>query len=236
MDFLPKIQEKFNGVVMDEATHTYSWNGKKLKGSVSSKLKAYCKPFDVYGMAPHSARKEGCTVEEILKRWQDKGDESRVRGHRVHTFGELYAMNRSISASCPQERALVSFFDSLPPWIIVIAVEVKMVHHQLKFPGTMDLLLFDIKNNHFIIADYKTNEDLFKNYKGQTLLYPFHHLLDSPFNKYQLQLSFYQILFEQTGFNVGRRVLVWLKMDGSFDAWDTADFTHQLKIDLKLIA
>ena len=83
-----------------------------------------------------------------------------------------------------------------------------------------------------LIPTHNTNEDLFKNYKGKTLLEPFSNLLDSPFNKYQLQLSMYQLLFEQCGYEVESRRIIWLKPNGVYENFKTEDLTQELLKEL----
>ena len=83
-----------------------------------------------------------------------------------------------------------------------------------------------------LIPTHNTNEDLFKNYKGKTLLAPFEDLLDSPYNKYQLQLSMYQLLFEQCGFEVESRRIIWLKPNGTYENFKTEDLTQKLLKEL----
>ena len=95
--------------------------------------------------------------------------------------------------------------------------------------GTADIILYNTKTNKFIIADYKTNIDLFKNYKGKKMLIPFQDKLDMPFSKYELQLSFYQNLFEQCGYEVEDRKIIWLREDGTFEVYKTEDLTEKLK-------
>ena len=83
-----------------------------------------------------------------------------------------------------------------------------------------------------LIPTHNTNKDLFKNYKGKTLLAPFENLLDSPYNKYQLQLSMYQLLFEQCGFEVESRRIIWLKPNGTYENFKTEDLTQKLLKEL----
>ena len=93
----------------------------------------------------------------------------------------------------------------------------------------MDILLFDTKNQTYIIADYKTNRDLFKNFQGQTMLGPFEYKWDRPFSHYEIQLSYYQILIEQIlGITVSRRIVVYLGLDGEFTMYDCEDVRHLL--------
>ena len=143
-------------------------------------------------------------------------------------FGEHYVYNRNMKPSCPQEEAIVKFWNDVPDHIVPCKMELQMYHKYFMFAGTCDILLYDTKNKTFILGDYKTNEDLFKNFKQKRLLYPFNNLLDSPFNKYQLQLSFYQILFEQIGLRISSRKLIWLSKDGTYKMYDTEDYTLPL--------
>ena len=65
------------------------------------------------------------------------------------------------------------------------------------------------------------------------MLGPFKDLLDMPLNHYQLQLSFYQILFEQLGLRVESRKIIWVKPTGDYEMYDTQDYTSILKDYLK---
>ena len=62
------------------------------------------------------------------------------------------------------------------------------------------------------------------------MLPPFDMLDDSPYNHYQIQLSYYQILLQQLGFRISDRMLVWLKPEGGFEIYNTSDFTNTLKM------
>lgn len=79
------------------------------------------------------------------------------------------------------------------------------------------------------ITTHNTNSDLYKNFKGQMLLEPFNKMLDTPFNKYQIQLALYQMLFELTGEKIAKRELVWFRPDGTFLILECDDLTPILK-------
>ena len=64
---------------------------------------------------------------------------------------------------------------------------------------------------------------------GKKMYDPFSNLLDSPYNHYQLQLSLYQLLLEEVGFEVENRHIVWLLPDGEYKIYQTRDFTSILK-------
>lgn len=76
---------------------------------------------------------------------------------------------------------------------------------------------------------HNTNEELFKNFKGQKLKAPLDNLLDTKFNKYQIQFSFYQILLQQIPeVEVESRILVWVKDSGKYELFPTEDLTDVL--------
>jgi hypothetical protein len=232
MDLANKLIQPFSNLTFEEKKHKYFVEGKPIKTSVSGLISEFYEHFNAQAVAPYSARKLGITTEEVLKQWADINQESRDRGHRVHNFGELYQFDRSLKPSCPQEEAIVAFWASLPEHIIPVAAELRMYHFKYLFAGTADIILFDTKTQTYIIADYKTNKDLFKNFKNKTMLAPFEALLDCPLNHYVVQLSYYQLLLEQIGVRVTKRVIIWLGLDGKFTCINTDDVTSILKTTL----
>lgn len=230
-----QINSFFEGLVLNHDTHTYTVPGRKNPlPSVSGLIKEFTIPFDAKAVSERIAGKG--RGAELRKSWKAIADEACDRGNRVHDFGERYMFDRSLIPSCPQEKAVKKFWDELPEFIVPIMPELQMYHKQFFFAGTADILLYDKRTDSIVIADYKTNKDLFKNYKEKTLVGPFTHLLDSPFNKYQLQFSYYQLLLEQTGLRVSSRKLIWLERNGNYKMFDTEDFTHELYNTLKIAA
>jgi ATP-dependent exoDNAse (exonuclease V) beta subunit len=232
MELLTKIQKPFSNLTFEEKRHRYYVEGQPISKSVSALIGDFYEHFDAQQVAPHSAAKMGLTTEEVLAHWAAINQESRDRGHRVHNFGEVYQFNRNLKPSCPQEGAIVKFWQDVPEHILPLAAELRMYHFKHLFAGTADIILFDTKTQTYIIADYKTNKDLFKNYMGKTMIGPFNHLLDMPLNHYVIQLSYYQLLLEQIGVKVSRRVIIWLGLDGNYQLFDTEDVTDILKITL----
>lgn len=222
------IEVFFRELEFNEEKHVYNV-GKLFIPSVSGLIKDFTYPFERMKIANNVASKNNKTVDEVLKEWDDTAKEACDRGHRVHEFGENYVWDRSLIPSCNQEKAVVKFWNEIPDYIVPVVMELKMYHKQYLYAGTGDILLFNKKTNKFIIGDYKTNKDLFKNFKDKRLKYPFNFLQDCPYNKYQLQLSFYQILFEQTGYIVESRKIIWLLRDGTYKMYDTQDWTLELK-------
>lgn len=225
----------FKDLKFDEPTHAYTVANKRLQYSVSGLVDKFKIPFDKKKTAYFYALKHGLKQDDVLKMWETTGANACSKGTKVHLFGECYTFNRNLQPSSPEEVAIVKFFTDIPEHIIPCLTEVQMYHKDYMFAGTMDTLLFNTKTNKFIITDFKTNKDLFKNFAGQTLTGPFSGLLDNPYNKYQIQLSLYQILFEQTGLEVSHRKIIHLK-ENEYALYDAENYTDILKDQLKLIA
>jgi hypothetical protein len=229
---MEKVQKKLKNFFKDlsfkEKEHKYSVKGRPIEKSVSKLIENFYEEFDVDAIAPYSAIKAGVTTEEIKAQWAAINLESRERGHRVHAFGELYQYNRRLKPSCPQEEAIVKFWKDIPEHIIPVEAELRMYHFREFYAGTADFILYDTKANEYIIGDYKTNKDLYKNFQGKTMLAPFEYLLDMPLSHYQIQLSYYQILLEQIGVKVSKRLVVWLKLDGEYEMIFLDDVTDKI--------
>ena len=224
-----KIKEYFKELQFDAQKHSYEVKGKSLT-SVSKTIHKYVEKVDFDKIAGFIAKKRGITKQEVLAEWNAKKIASCSQGTLVHTFGENYFKGKKPTNGF--EEAIVKFWDNIPDYIEPFLFELQMFSETLGIAGTSDIILFNRKTGKFIIADYKTNEDLFKNFKGKTLLSPFEDLLDSPYNKYQLQLSMYQLLFEQCGFEVESRRIIWLRPNGVYENFKTEDLTQKLLKEL----
>jgi len=237
-----QILDYFKGLEFEEESHKYKYGSVPIKISVSGLIKNFYKPFDTKGISERVSKRTGVSQEDIIKGWEDESEKGIKTGNKSHLFGEVYPFNRHLEPSTPFEEAIVKFWNDLPAHIIPVTMELRMFHKIFMFAGTADILLYNTITKTFIIGDYKTNKDLFKNYKGpdnqykgQKMLAPFAHMFDTPYSKYQLQLSFYQILFEQTGLKVSSRKLIWLLPDGEYKMYSMDDYTKVLNEQLKII-
>lgn len=226
-----EILKFFEKLRFEDTSHTYEVEGYPLT-SVSNMIKRFTEKTDFKKIAAIMAKKEGISVEELQARWDLKRDNACALGHSVHAYGETFMYTKALPSNGFEE-AIVNFWSSLPSYIVPCTFELKMYSRELGIAGTSDIILYNTLTEKFIIADYKTNESLTKNYKGKTLLAPFTDLLDSPLGKYEIQLSAYQILFEQTGFEVEDRMIIWLRPDSTFSLFHTGDYTIELQKALK---
>lgn len=235
-----KINTYFNKLQFDSVKHTYHVDGQYLP-SVSSLIKDFYNQFDREGISAFIAQRDNIPQDQLLNKWDTKRDNACDFGHDVHDFGENYALGKythSWKDLTNHHLAVLKFWDELPDFLVPITLELRMYMLKYGYAGTADIILWDKRNNTLVIADYKTNESLFKIThsiygKKQFLKNGFEQLHETNFNKYQLQLSFYQILLEQTGYMVSQRVIIWLKPDGNYDLYDCEDYTDKLTKYLK---
>lgn len=195
----------------------------------------------------------GMSKDEILSLWGRISGEACDFGTNVHAFGEsmFYYMteqNDGILEECksqfvdgkphplnPHEEAVVKFWDDIPPNMVPVLAETKVFNRNgTPYAGTFDILFYYVEepnspNNGLVIFDYKTNKDLYKNFRGQTLLWPFNDLLDQNESYYTLQLGCYQIPLENLGYKVIGRRLIWLKPDGSYDKIKLMDVSGRVR-------
>ena len=237
-----KINKAFEDLEFYEESHDYIHKGDSLT-PVSSTLKPMQKKFPAKVIAEAIARRDGVSPEEILEKWERKARRSRETGKRTHRFAEHYIGIESglpgdwdrkeyeKTNLIPQEIAFLKFMADMPEHYVPMYVELKMYNLALGIGGTADLILFDKRDNSLAIFDYKTNESLFKQHNDQKLLSPFKDLDDNPFNKFQLQLSLYDIILStalQDKYKVSKRAVVWLKSDESYSIFNCADYKTRL--------
>jgi hypothetical protein len=237
-----RVLSIFSDLHFEEKRHIYTLDGVIIP-SVSKLVESHCDKFDAdkkittrYGTktlielsADKASREEGriVTPGEIRNRWNKKRDDRCDIGHDTHSFMEYF--DGSQRPLTPWQVAGVKFFMDMSDEYDVLFREIRMYSRKYRFAGTEDLILIHKKTGHLIAADYKTNEDLFKNYKGKTLKEPFDWALETPYNKYQIQLSYYQIMLEEACLHVQDRWLVYLREDGTYKVFSLLDLTETLR-------
>lgn len=230
------ISSYFDGVTFKENDHTYFFEGRRIERTASQMYKMFIEEFDTDFMATVVARKRKVAKDDVIKEWNRTRDESCDLGTRVHLFGENYAKDRSMIPTDGYEEAITKFWSKVPKHVEIAGLETVMYHKELKYAGTADIILYNREKDRYIVCDYKSNGNIYKNYKGKRMKAPFNNLLDMPYNHYQLQLSLYQMLVEQIdGVKVSIRRIIWLMPDGTFKIMDTEDYTEILYNELKRI-
>lgn len=227
--FFSKVNTKFSGLTFIDETHEYFVEGNKVPLSVSGVVKGFVPFTDWDAIAQAVARRDGKTKAQVLAEWEEKKNKGLNAGTKTHDFAE----KQDRVAETEKEEAVIKFWKVLeldnPYRYVLVAKELRMYHKIYGFCGTCDFILYDTLTSTYIIGDYKTNIDLFKNFNGNLLLEPFEFLLDHAYNQYQIQLSSYQILLEQLeGVIVTERWLVHLRDDKNYHCYKTYDYSSYL--------
>lgn len=219
----------FSDLQFDENRHLYFVNGENYL-SVSKKIESHYEKFDEDYWLNRKAPQLGISKEELRAQWHKKRDDACEKGHKCHEYLELFKPGDEALADTPEKKAGLLFLQNYiyksNPRYHIITREFKMIHRLFRYCGTADLLLWDSYTNTIIVADWKTNEDLFKTF-GK-LKFPFQFLESNPYNKYQLQFSYYQLMIEQSQYKVSDRWLIYLEADGMYTIHKTTDYTQEL--------
>ena len=228
------LKDFFADLRFDKSVYKYVCDAGVLQQSVSAITSRYYNDVDFDAIAVYLDKKNKLPEGTTKKIWDLKKNESIARGNRLHFYMSLYPFYRHLEPSTDMEKAIKNFFDSLPSYIVPVLTEYTMYHKQCMYVGTVDLIMQNTKNGKYIIADIKTNDALFKNYRGNTLKHPFDFMLDNNYSKYIIQLSLYKMLLEQVdGVEVDELWLVWVKQDGTYQIYKVPDVTQILKKDLQ---
>lgn len=219
-----RIYKLFSPLKFYESNHTYRLDSNILP-SVSKLVSNHAYPFDKEKWLKICARKEQITEQELDYKWKTYNKERCDLGTNTHKFMEEYDGYQVPNS--PYEEAGIKYIKSLEGEYIVSFRELRAFSRKYMYAGTMDLPLENIRTGNYIIDDYKTNKDLFKSY--DFLKPPFQYLENSPFNKYQLQLSYYQIMLEEAGLVIENRRIIYLKEDGEFTIYPLWNFTNELR-------
>lgn len=180
------------------------------------------------------------TADEIKKMWKKKNDNANDQGTLAHAFGEnaMHYMVGDYDAIAPEfkdrlvdgkfeartgfEKAIVKFWNDMPDEYVPILVENRVYAlcggDEPVYAGTFDLLVYSTipGKEGLLIFDYKTNEDLYKNFQDKKLLQPFDKMLDHPKNHYELQQSLYENALNEIGYKILGKRLIWIKTDGTY--------------------
>ncbi len=230
-----QIIQMFSDLTFDSQKHLYYWNKVRVPLSVTGIVNKLSPKFNTEVMSRVSARKqtketgEVITAHELKHKWQTISTAACDLGTKVHSFMERFTGIET--PKCPQEVAGIKYIKDLEGKYEISFRELRAYSRKYNYAGTMDIPLRYINKPIFIIDDYKTNGNLFKTYNY--LNPPFDFLEDTPYNKYQIQLSLYQIMLEEIGLEVDNRRLVHLRADGEYKAYPLIDFTSDLKDYLK---
>lgn len=222
------ISNSFSKLLFEEEKHIYTVDEKVLP-SVSAMVKSHCIPFDELYWAKKEEQKGKESLQQVLEKWETKRNIATSNGTSVHVYAEKWWERKDSIPQNNQQKAVRDFLEELTATgrYSLLHTELQMYSEKYNYAGTCDLLMWDNLEDHAIIMDYKTNEELDKQFGF--LLEPFSYSANTAFNKYQIQLSYYQLILEEVNIEVKERFIIWLKHDGTYEVRPCFDFTNVLK-------
>ena len=184
----------------------------------------------------------GMTAEEIEKSWKDNANNATSKGTTAHEFGESckYYFTGEYDKILPDykdrltddgkfiarngyELAVAKFWQDLPDDYVPILAENKVYGNcgtgKVLYAGTFDLLIYSMVpgKEGLVMFDWKSNADLFKNFKGKKMLKGLSYMLDTPKGHYEVQQSLYENALNEIGLNVLGKRLIWIKESGEYE-------------------
>tara|TARA_Y100001970_G_scaffold275829_2_gene377599 strand:+ start:11229 stop:11933 length:705 start_codon:yes stop_codon:yes gene_type:complete len=205
-----------NNITLDRNSHTYNLasNPNLEFTSATTFVSQFFEKFDAEKIANRlvkvSPKYMGMSAQEVLQLWKDAADHGTI----VHEELENNILNKEPVT----ERKAIHGINWLNKFKMKsefnIYPEVIIYSEELKLSGTIDLLLFDKKNNKYIIMDWKTSKSIStKSYGGKKGIKPATaDIHDTKFNLYALQLSLYRYLLEKYyNLEVSEHIIVHLK-------------------------
>lgn len=224
-----RLFQVFSPLTFEEERHLYFWKNIRVPKSVSALVEDHADPFDEQYWLPICARKENTTEHELRHKWQTINQLACDLGTDTHDFLQKY--NGLQKPRTAQETAGINFLRDISIEYEVVGREIRAYSEEFDYAGTLDLLLRHRREGYLAIGDYKTNADLFKTFG--VLRYPFNYLENHPYSKYQLQISYYQIMLESIGLEIEKRLLVYLKADALYQIYECYSFTEQITKHLR---
>ncbi|GAC1603558.1 MAG: hypothetical protein NVS3B25_32340 [Hymenobacter sp.] len=199
--------------VFDPEPHTYTLRGRELQ-SATSWLKQYTEPFIPEERAPVSAARAGCSVDEILAKWEH----NRWVGTRTHEHIEnFYNGFPSIGTEIDPEVQLrygkfLALHHKRLHAFTPIGQEIRVFHEAAGICGTLDYLAWHKEKQEPWCLDWKATKDLgndqtdnYRRMRG-----PFADLWDHKLNVYSLQISLYRLMLEAQFIPTAGGAICWL--------------------------
>ena len=133
----------------------------------------------------------------------------------------------------PKQVAIYKYFEyCLLNKEIPFLSEIKLIWKEFGITGTLDQLVYSIKDKGFILRDYKTNQILKKDFQ-KPMKSPFQMYNDEALSHYILQQNLYEIMLNLIDIKIIRKELVWLKDNETFELIILPDIKDLVKEAIK---
>ena len=185
-------KSKDKRVVFYEDSHSYFLEGKRLT-SITQYISKFKTPFDREGISKKYADKHGLKQEDILKEWDNKGKDSCIMGTYVHNVFEEYILNKKIIdiSKYPKCKTALKFISEYFESEKLTPVETELIVYNDNYAGQIDCIAKNKEGKHFIF-DWKTNSEIKKDNRWQSMTGIYNVYDDCNYNHYSIQLRAYQ--------------------------------------------
>ena len=189
--------------------------------------------------------------QKVRQKWLLKGTYSTTNGTFIHQYGEdlnnicnnFPKKDLSLVEYClvdgyyipihPKQVAIYKYFEyCLLNKEIPFLSEIKLIWKEFGITGTLDQLVYSIKDKGFILRDYKTNQILKKDFQ-KPMKSPFQMYNDEALSHYILQQNLYEIMLNLIDIKIIRKELVWLKDNETFELIILPDIKDLVKEAIK---
>lgn len=202
-------------IIFKPETHQYFTKKGQELVSVSKFISHFKEPFDSTGeIIKRCSIKQGKTVEELRKEWDDEKNSACDRGTSLHSQVEHWIKTGKIDkkkeyADVVEKFTKLKFEGKLHSETIIYS-------SRLGLAGTVDII--DLyKNNCANLLDLKTNKAIktkgffdIEKRRFKMMNPPIEHIMDSNFWHYSIQLSLYSLILEEFGYWVNNLTLLWI--------------------------
>lgn len=251
------IWQKFNCYNFVESTHSYYYNGSKVKYSVTGFIDRFFEPFDSETISKKYAAKHGLEQKDVLAEWKRKGDISATAGTIIHSFMENAKRGKTFDIDYSQA-VKQGIYEEVKERVEILLPQAKAFHEDtigklypihLEYTvgikdiiaGNIDMLCWNAYAQEFQIWDYKNlKEFTTTNYFNKWARESFAHLPDSSLTHYSIQLNMYKAIIQrELGIPIGGCYLVhfdYVNLDAQFKVYNCLDLQKQCNVELdKLI-
>ncbi len=251
------IWQTFNGYMFEEKTHTYYWNGSKVRYSVTQFIDRFFEPFDSENISRKYAEKHGRTQEDVLAEWKKKADVSAIAGTAIHSHMENLKRGKRFEIDYgPAKEA--GLFEEVKERVEILLPQAEAFHQDTVgklFPvhleytvgfediiaGNIDMLCWNAYANEFQIWDYKNLKEMStRNFFNKKCKGIFSRYDDCSLVHYSIQLNMYKAILEMVlGIRIGGCYLVhfdYQKPGATFKVYNCLDLCKECTEELhKLI-
>lgn len=199
MEALSTLKYSSDGLVsFDAEKHVYYKGETRLQG-VTSWIAQYKNTFDSERISKAYALKHGLKQEDVLKKWKDESDLSKIAGTSCHdVFENFHKTGLIISKGIyPKEKSAVKFIEDM--FINdsrLIPIDAEVIVYNDTIASMIDMVCRNDKHEYFIF-DWKTNKKIVKDaFNNAKMKYPFDRFPDANYFHYSMQVAIYKHLYK----------------------------------------